>query len=142
MSVHQQLSHRSEDGTAHWMTASSVSNDLSIVHVLLSSKSESEISSRKQFRFRGMLVRKATRLNIQSNIIQRESLVVGDGAGVFTRTQKEEECNTNQVSQSFGMGRSTRSGAVCDDSHDDADGERLDLNGRSVFFLVGSELPF
>ena len=84
------------------MTASSVSNGLSIVHVLLGSKSKSEISSRKQFRVCGMLVRKATRMNIlQSNIIQGESLVVGAGAGagVFTGPQKEKECNTNQVSQ-------------------------------------------
>ena len=99
MSVHQQLPHRSKDGAAHWMTASSVSNGLSIVHVLLGSKSKSEISSRKQFLVCGMLVRKATRMNIQSNIIQGESLVVGDGAGVFTGPQEEEECNTNQVSQ-------------------------------------------
>ena len=100
VSVHQQLTHRSKDRATHWMTASSVSSGLSIVHVLLGSKSKSEISSRKQFRVCGMLVRKATRMNIlQSNIIQGESLVVGDGAGVFTGPQKEKECNTNQVSQ-------------------------------------------
>ena len=128
VSVHQQLPHRSKDGAAHWMTASSVSNGLSIVHVLLGSKSKSEISSRKQFLVCGMLVRKATRMNIQSNIIQGESLVVGDGAGVFTGPQEEEECNTNQVSQGFGMCRSTRSCTVCNNSHDDADGKRFDLD--------------
>ena len=72
MSVHQQLPHSSKDGATHWMTASSASSGLSIVHVLLGSKSKSEL---------------------QSNIIQGESLVVGDGAGVFTGLQKEKECN-------------------------------------------------
>ena len=128
MSVHQQLPHSSKDGATHWMTASSASSGLSIVHVLLGSKSKSEISSRKQFLVCGMLVRKATRMNIQSNIIQGEGLVVGDAAGVFTGPQEEEECNTNHVSQGFGMCRSTRSCTVCNNSHDDADGKRFDLD--------------
>ena len=133
--VNHKLSNSSFDWAAKLVTTGSMSDDVTVVLVLLFSKTIRSLGCCSKFQIRTRCVIKASRSNIDRHIVKCEGLIISSGAGVFAGAHAIKEGNTDHVSNRFSFHRGRSNERVHEYSHDDRNRHWLYTTGRFVAFF-------